>query len=124
MPKFDRLLWKAFLRASNAKNADVLIRRIAKALEKEVSVVDLRPYRKDKTLFEASFTTPLGMTEVQDALFESLRLADKLSPAWEVRPPQQYEGGKWDFAGSSDRKLTISGVVRLEFEAANTPTPA
>jgi len=70
-------------------------------------------------MFKATFTSPLGIARVQEAAFESLRRAGELSHHWEVRTPQEYEGGRWDFAGWSARKFRLGGIAAVEFEISN-----
>jgi hypothetical protein len=119
MGGFDEIRWNVFLSAGNRRNAETLLKRIAKALGEKISGVDIVPDREAPTLFKATFTSPLEIARVEDAAFESLRKAGALSHHWEVRTPQGYEGGRWDFAGWSNRKLRISGIVAAEFEIAN-----
>ena len=123
MEMFREIRWKAFIRAGAQKNAETVLRRIEKALGREISMVTIAPSRRDEGLFEIVFTSPLGIERVQDAVFESLRQGDKLSYEWSVRPPQDYKGGKWDFAASATRRLRISGIEALDFEIANYSMP-
>jgi hypothetical protein len=116
---FNHIRWKVFLRTNGKTKAELLLRRIAKALGDPMTVLDLKPYRKDPSLFEAAFTTPLGLREVEKAIFETLKRADRIAYRWIVRPPQDYEGGKWDLAGWSENRTKLSGVEAVEFEIAN-----
>jgi hypothetical protein len=119
MGGFDEIRWNVFLRVGNRKNAETVLKRIAKALGDTISVLDVVPDREERTLVKATFTTPLGTARIQDAAFESLLKAGALSHHWEVRTPQSYEGSRWDFAGWSNRKFRLSGIVAAEFEIAN-----
>lgn len=116
---FDVIEWKAFLKTRTRKGAEILLGRIAKVLEDNPSLLHCKPYWKDRTLIEAVFTTPLGVPSIQVAIFQALTSAGRIAHHWSVRVPQQYEGGKWDFAAWSDKKTTLSGVVAVELEVRN-----
>ena len=116
---FDTIRWKAFLRVTTKEKAEKLLRRLSKALDKEITILHSEPYWKDSSLFEASFTTPLAAKDVHEAVFGALLSAGQVSYGWSVRCPSEYAGNKWDFAGETDKKIRIAGVISLEFEIKN-----
>jgi len=55
MGGFNEIRWNVFLRAGNRKNAETLLKQIAKALGEKISVLDVVPDRQEGTLFKAAF---------------------------------------------------------------------
>jgi hypothetical protein len=115
---FDFIRWKVFLRVKTQKKAELLLARIAKQLGFSIEILSSKPDPNDPAFYEATFTSPLSIERVQEAAFEVLRHAGRIADRWTVCAPQDYEGGKWDFAGWSERPK-VSGVVSAQFEIMN-----
>jgi len=116
---FNHIRWKAFLKAKSKAKAELLLRRISKLIGDPITILGLRLYRKDASLYEGVFTSPLGLREVERSVFEALIRADRVAYRWIVRLPQEYDGGKWDFAGCSEKRTKLSGLETVEFEILN-----
>ena len=59
------------------------------------------------------------MADVAEALFECLRVASHFASLWLVRPPHEYDGGRWEFGGWADKDFRVPGVEAAEFEVRN-----
>ena len=116
---FNLIRWKAFLRVSSSKKADTVLRRLAEAMGEDVANLDAKPYWKDPALYEASFTTRLKAKRIEDAVFHALRVAGRIAHHWNVSAPQDHAGGKWDFAGMSEKRPIVPGVDLVMFEVNN-----
>lgn len=117
----DTIRWRAFLRVGGKEKAEKLVRRIAKTLGAQLAILRLEAYWKDPSRWEAVFTTPMKARNQRDATFEALSIAGLICPRWSVRPPQNYKGDGWDFAGWSEGETAVAGVISLEFEIISYP---
>jgi hypothetical protein len=96
---------------------ELFLKRFGAALDREVILERCERYWKDRRLFDLHVSSPLHEPDIRDAIFQTLRLCQAIIPHWTITGPTQYEGGHWEFHGSSANEAT--GLVMVEFWVAN-----
>jgi hypothetical protein len=117
LPEFESIQWRVLLRARSERKVDLFLQRVGAALGREVTRERCERYWKDRRLFDLHFSSPLHEPDIRSAVFQALLHCQALMPHWTVTGPTQYEGGHWEFQGSSVNEVT--GIVMIEFWTAN-----
>jgi len=100
LPRFE-IHWYWLLRAKRAANVDIHIRRLAKRTGIGVVDVVCGPSPTRPGLFDVRFTSPLGDSEIRDAIFTTLCYCRDTGLPWSFHGPYPYTNGKWEFSGES-----------------------
>jgi hypothetical protein len=117
LPGFEKIQWRVLLRARSERKVDLFLQRVGAALGREVILERCERYWKDRRLFDLHFSSPLHVPDIRGAVFQTLLHCQVLMSHWTVTGPTQYEGGLWEFHGSSVNEAT--GIVMIEFRVAN-----
>lgn len=116
--KFENIYWKAYFKINSESKVKLMIKKLEKVIEKPITVISSEKYWKDNSLYEVNFTTPLGIDEVEKAIFEVLRTYKLLGQDCNIVGPENYEGEKWSFEGICNR-TNISGLEWISFRIQN-----
>ena len=101
---FEQIRWTMFLKVNSKKNAEVILRRFSKTIKSEIIIIECEQYWKDNTLFRAVVTSPLGVTEIPSAVFETLQICARVAHHWMIGGPHESERNHWKFSGLVDTK--------------------
>ncbi len=116
--KFENICWKAYFKINSESKIKLMIKKLEKVIEKPITVISSQKYWKDNSLYEVSFTTPLGIDEVEKAIFEVLRTYKLLGQDCHIVGPEINAGKKWSFEGICSR-TNISGLEWISFNIQN-----
>jgi hypothetical protein len=131
-PVHYQIEWQIFLRVKSLKKADQILDRFAQEISRENTKGGCERYWKDESLLRTTVRSALQAEEVAPAVLETLQLCSCIANQWMVTPPQFYDQGLWEFAGTADsRSIGLVGVVHVDFrvgnlkpvEPDNRPTP-
>jgi hypothetical protein len=125
----NQIRWQVFLNANSREKADRLLQQFARALGQEIAVLECERYWKDKSLFRATFTSPLVNEDCLAAVSETLQFCWRIARSWTIGAPQTYDGGRWEFlGGAAEKAVLLPGVTEVDFQAGNLgscpPVPA
>src|SRR5262245_35326538 len=116
----NRIRWQVFLKVSSREKADRLLKEVARAIGREITLLECEPYWKDKSLFGATFSSSIDSEECAPAVLEALQTCGRLARSWTVGPPQFYEGGRWEFSGGATSPgIKLAGVTHIDFQVGN-----
>lgn len=115
---FENIYWKAYFKINSESKVKLMIKKLEKVIEKTITVINSQKYWKDNSLYEVNFTTPLGIDEVEKAIFEVLRTYKLLGQDWHIVGPENNAGKKWSFEGICSR-TNISGLEWISFRIQN-----
>jgi hypothetical protein len=108
--------WQLFLRVKSQKKADQMLDRFVQVIARESTRVGCERYWKDESLLRTTVRSALQAEEVAPAVLEALQLCSRVAHQWIVTPPQFYDEGHWDFAGTADsRSICMAGVAHVDF---------
>ena len=114
--------WHLFVRATSRRSAETVLRRIAKAIGREVTPESCERYWKIPSLFDVWATTALDTPDIARATFETLQLCGNLAYHWHVGSPQGSGERGWSFEGMTSTTVSTIRLVGLDtafFEVRN-----
>jgi hypothetical protein len=122
---FEYIEWTLFIRARTRDKALKVLRWFEEAAQHDATIVECEQYWKDKSLFRAVVTTPLGIENVAEAVFETLLTCSQIATPRIVNAPQAYTDNRWEFGGSPDTGGVISvvGISAVSFRIRNFEEP-
>jgi hypothetical protein len=96
---FDNMIWRVFLKVNKRDKALKIISKIEQTLGHKIDLGTCERYWKDETLYEVDFTIPLNCSNIEQAVFKSLILANKINREWHVIGPYETQTNIWHFEG-------------------------
>ncbi|EKP05152.1 hypothetical protein LEP1GSC018_2653 [Leptospira kirschneri str. 2008720114] len=91
--------WKVFLKVNKKEKAFRILSKIEKSFGYEIVSFTYEEYWKDKSLYEANFRIYLNSKNIENAVFQSLLLSQKLGFDWSVVGPIEIQLNQWSFEG-------------------------
>jgi hypothetical protein len=113
--------WLAFLTVGSVEEAEGLLGELAHRLGVQITVRECERDRKHQSLFRAAFASLLDNEAWPAAVLEVLQICWRIARYWEIRSPDHYAGGFWEFNGDALAAWIIdfTGVAHLSFRAGN-----
>ncbi|EQA70769.1 hypothetical protein LEP1GSC059_3560 [Leptospira noguchii serovar Panama str. CZ214] len=92
------LKWKVFLKVNKQEKAFKILSKIEETFDYKIVSLTYEKYWKDKSLYEASFRTYLNSKNIENAVFQSLLLSQKLGSDWQIIGPIEIQSNLKEFA--------------------------
>ncbi|MDI7196395.1 hypothetical protein QMM61_06725 [Leptospira santarosai] len=89
-----------------------------RVLDRKIIINTCQIYWKDKTLYEVDFQISLNSQNIENSVFQSLSLAEKLGRNWYVQGPIETELNCWSFSGVCNEPIFV-GLHWASFEIEN-----
>ena len=94
------IYWRGYVRVKDKYLARKRFAAMEARLEREVALVSCERYWKIEELFEICFETTWNCETVEEAVFDTLKLSNKLCRDWIVNGPDFYQNGVVTLEGS------------------------
>lgn len=115
-----KIIWEFYVSAKSKDKCLKVVQKTITSLGIESDLQECERYWKDKSLFKVNLKSSLHAEDIQNAVFKVLGLSSIISRRWIVGSPQNYENGKWEFAGwASSRDLICPGISEASFRLTN-----
>ncbi|UMQ59809.1 hypothetical protein [Leptospira interrogans] len=102
------LRWKVFLKVNKKEKAFRILSKIEETFDYEIVSLTYEEYWKDTSLYEANFRIYLNSKSIENAIFESLLLSQKLGFDWCVVGPIEIQPNQWNFEGVCNQPTFLS----------------
>jgi hypothetical protein len=120
-----KLHWRLFVNAKSEDKARRVVDRFKKALrgqgrytetvEADLTIQEIKPYKKDKIHYKVEAETDIGAYRLPGALLRTLSLCNRVAHSWHITGPHLYSDG-WEFELSADSKhqtITVPGLITI-----------